>query len=69
MAETKNTEKQNIEIQKEEEKRESVRKADAAVKSMHDFTSPEVLYQELIKSVNCLHNLRFFRFRPGLCRL
>ena len=33
MAETKNTEKQNIEIQKEEEKRESVRKADAAVKS------------------------------------
>ncbi len=51
MAETKNTEKQNIEIQKEEEKRESVRKADAAVKSMHDFTSPEVLYQELIKSV------------------
>ena len=51
MGETKNTEKQNIEIQKEEEKRESVRKADAAVKSMHDFTSPEVLYQELIKSV------------------
>ena len=37
MAETKNTEKQNIEIQKEEEKRESVRKADAAVKSMHDL--------------------------------
>ena len=31
MAETKNTEKQNIEIQKEEEKRESVRKADASV--------------------------------------
>ena len=49
MAETKNTEKQNIEIQKEEEKEkmESVRKADAAVKSMHDFTSPEVLYQDL----------------------
>lgn len=39
MAETKNTEKQNIEIQKEEEKEkmESVRKADAAVKSMHDL--------------------------------
>ena len=55
MAETKNTEKQNIEIQKEEEKRESVRKADAAVKSMHDFTSPEVLYQELIKSVKKYH--------------
>ena len=55
MAETKNTEKQNIEIQKEEEKRESVRKADAAVKSMHDFTSPEILYQELIKSVKKYH--------------
>lgn len=55
MAETKNTEKQNIEIQREEEKRESVRKADAAVKSMHDFTSPEVLYQELIKSVKKYH--------------
>lgn len=27
---------------------ESVKKADAAVKSMSDFTSPEVLYQELI---------------------
>ena len=57
MAETKNKEKQNIEIQKEEEKEkmESVRKADAAVKSMHDFTSPEVLYQELIKSVKKYH--------------
>ena len=71
MAETKNTEKQNIEIQKEEEKRESVKNsiieqekmtdeiakalADAAVKSMHDFTSPEVLYQELIKSVKKYH--------------
>ena len=39
MAETKNTEKQNIEIQKEEEKRESVRKADAAVKSCLLYTS------------------------------
>ena len=57
MAETKNTEKQNIEIQKEEEKEkmESVRKADAAVKSMHDFTSPEVLYQELINKVKEYH--------------
>ena len=37
MAETKNTEKQNIEIQKEEEKREAVRKADAAVyRYFHD---------------------------------
>ena len=63
MAETKNTEKQNIEIQKEEEKRESVRKADAAVKSMHDFTSPEVLYQELrhirIRNVNPVNLISF----------
>ena len=57
MAEMKNTEKQNIGIQKEEEKEklESVKKADAAVKSMHDFTSPEVLYEELIKSVRKYH--------------
>ena len=57
MAEMKNTEKQNIVIQKEEEKEklESVKKADAAVKSMHDFTSPEVLYEELIKSVRKYH--------------
>ena len=41
-----------------EEKRESakkaeeiVRKADASVKSMDDFTSPEVLYYELLASV------------------
>ena len=40
--------------EEEKEKMESVRKADAAVKSMHDFTSPEVLYQELIKSVKNL---------------
>ena len=55
MAETKNTEKQNIEIQKEEEKRESVRKADAAVKSLLDFTSRVVLYLVLIKSVKKYH--------------
>ena len=34
---------------------ESVKKADAAVKSMSDFTSPEVLYQELITSVRKYH--------------
>ena len=66
MAETKNTEKQNIEIQKEEEKRESVRKADAAVKSMHDFTSPEVLYQELIKSEEISSVYRYLHDRKGL---
>ena len=40
---------------KEREKLESVRKADAAVKTMQDFTSPEVLYQELIASVRKYH--------------
>ena len=31
------------EMQVEKEKLESVKRADAAVKTMHDFTSPEVL--------------------------
>ncbi len=39
----------------DEEKRETVKKADAAVKSMSDFTSPDVLYQELITSVKKYH--------------
>ena len=39
----------------EQEKLESVKKADAAVKSMHDFTSPEVLYNELITSIRKYH--------------
>ena len=43
---------------------ESVKKADAAVKSMSDFTSPEVLYQELITSVRNTIRLRIFpRYR------
>jgi GTP pyrophosphokinase len=42
-------------LQVEKDKIESVKKADAAVKSMHDFTSPEELYQELIKSVRKYH--------------
>ncbi|HIX58647.1 MAG TPA: bifunctional (p)ppGpp synthetase/guanosine-3',5'-bis(diphosphate) 3'-pyrophosphohydrolase [Candidatus Blautia gallistercoris] len=39
----------------EQKKRESVRKADASVKAMDDFTSPEELYQELIASVKKYH--------------
>ena len=39
----------------EAEKLASVKKADAAVKTMSDFTSPEVLYQELICSVRKYH--------------
>lgn len=38
-----------------EQKQEYVRKADAAVKSVSDFTSPEEIYQELIDSVKRYH--------------
>ncbi|MDC7286439.1 bifunctional (p)ppGpp synthetase/guanosine-3',5'-bis(diphosphate) 3'-pyrophosphohydrolase [Blautia schinkii] len=56
MAETKKgTDKDNGTVQIEQEKLESVKKADAAVKAMHDFTSPEVLYQELVTSVRKYH--------------
>lgn len=56
MAETKKgTDKDNSTVQIEQEKLESVKKADAAVKAMHDFTSPEVLYQELVTSVRKYH--------------
>lgn len=37
------------------EKKEEIRKADASLKNMDDFTSPEVLYQELINSVKKYH--------------
>ena len=52
---TKSTEAKKDEMQVEKEKLESVKKADAAVKTMHDFTSPEVLYEELINSVLKYH--------------
>ena len=52
---TKSTEAKKDEMQVEKEKLESVKKADAAVKTMHDFTSPEVLYEELINSVQKYH--------------
>lgn len=46
MADTKiSTETPKDDMQVEKEKLESVKRADAAVKSMHDFTSPEVLYK------------------------
>ncbi len=40
---------------KEKSKAEEIRRADASVKTMEDFTSPETLYQELIKSVAKYH--------------
>ena len=52
---TKSTEAKKDEMQVEKEKLESVKKADAAVKTMHDFTSPEILYKELINSVLKYH--------------
>ncbi len=56
MAETReNIQVENSSGQLEQEKLESVKKADAAVKSMSDFTSPEDLYQELISSVRKYH--------------
>ena len=52
---TKSTEAKKDDMQVEKEKLESVKRADAAVKTMHDFTSPEVLYKELINSVLKYH--------------
>lgn len=52
---TKSTEAKKDEMQVEKEKLESVKRADAAVKTMHNFTSPEVLYKELINSVLKYH--------------
>ena len=52
---TKSTEAKKDEMQVEKEKLESVKRADVAVKTMHDFTSPEVLYKELINSVLKYH--------------
>lgn len=37
------------------DKLEEIKKADASIKSMEDFTSPELLYQELIASVKRYH--------------
>ena len=39
----------------DQEKIESVKKADANVKTMSDFTSPEDLYKELISCVKKYH--------------
>lgn len=52
---TRSTEAKKDEMQIEKEKLESVKRADAAVKTMHDFTSPEMLYKELINSVLKYH--------------
>ena len=51
----KNTDQGKVTDRAELEKMESVRKADAAIKATHDFTSPAELYQELITSVRKYH--------------
>ena len=64
--------KQNAQPEKnldqvEKEKLESVKRADAAVKSMNDFTSPEVLYDELIsqrKEISSFYG--YFYDREGI---
>ena len=38
-----------------EEEIAKIKKADASVKTMEDFTSPSVLYEELISSVKKYH--------------
>ena len=43
------------EIKKSEIKKAEIKKADANVKSMEDFTRPEILYDELIASVKKYH--------------
>ena len=67
MADIVNEQGKEPEVSKEDmEKLESVKKADAAVKSMHDFTSPEVLYNELIASIKKYHpSTRIRRESPG----
>lgn len=37
------------------EKKEEIKKADASVKNMADFTSPDILYRELISSIRKYH--------------
>ncbi len=41
--------------EKNKDKKEEIKKADASVKTMADFTSPDILYEELIKSVKKYH--------------
>lgn len=47
--------KEEMESVSKERKIESIKRVDKAVKSMSDFTSPEVLYEELISSVRKYH--------------
>ena len=45
----------SIDTRTKQERIEEIKKADANVKAMEDFTSPDVLYQELISSVKKYH--------------
>ena len=55
--------KENVQLEKtmdkaEQEKLESVKKADAAVKTMQDFTSPEVLRRHIRLQVKLMKDRR-----------
>ena len=51
---------QTDELNMEESRMRQVQKADAAVRIMNDFTSPEELYQELVRSVGNIILPRIF---------
>ena len=46
----------SIAEEKQQEEMDQMKKVDAGVKTMEDFTSPEELYQELIASVTKYEN-------------
>ena len=55
MSDEKNKVDTTTEIKNSEMKKAEIKKADANVKTMEDFTSPEILYDELIASVKKYH--------------
>ena len=55
MTESNTSMVQTDELNKDESRTRQVQKADAAVKIMNDFTSPEELYQELVRSIRKYH--------------
>ena len=45
----------SVDTRTKQERIEEIRKADSSVKTMEDFTSPDILYQELINGVRRYH--------------
>lgn len=44
-----------METKTKQQRIDEIKKADASVKTMEDFTSPDILYQELIAGVRKYH--------------